>query len=156
MVWQFVSQTTKQSSLVWHTEPAWSRVHTHTHARTQPCGPPSFSLISELTYRSGWIWLWWLLTGSRNYLPSSSTSSSLLTLSSSPFFSLASLLSAQPYVFYQEVSALITEAASYSFISSSALGGRQTTSSLLRELPEGSYSAPPSHNPACSFIWTTA
>lgn len=127
----------------------------HTHTRTQPCGPLSFSLISELTCRSGWIWLWWLLTGSRNYLPSSSTSSSLLTLSS-PFFSLASLRSAQPYVFYQEVSALITKAASYSFISSSALGGRQTTSSLLLELPEGSYSAPPSHNPACSFIPTTA
>lgn len=34
----------------------------HTHTR----GPLSVSLISELTCGSAWIWLWWLLTGSRN------------------------------------------------------------------------------------------
>lgn len=52
--------------------------------RAHTRGPLSVSLISELTCGSAWIWLWWLLTGSRNCF--------LLSTLYSPLFSCFSSL----------------------------------------------------------------
>lgn len=75
----------KVESFSYNAKPAQSlsKTHTHTH-RKKGLYPLTFSLISELTCRSEWIWLWWLAAGTTSssslFIPSSSLLSCVSTL----------------------------------------------------------------------------
>lgn len=80
------------------------------HVHTQPCGPLSFRLISELTCRSVRIWLWWPAAGT-TYLPPPPPRSLTLSAPLPSFLSRLSLLFNQMSCIRKWP--LITEATSY-------------------------------------------